>query len=104
MRSGMDAQHAAEQMMSLEHGSPVTLKNLLNEGRIDALLEASVGAAHHNVVDQMTSMNLGIREKSAKTGGASDDGKVTITNGKETLRIPVARLPDAERDGFKRIQ
>ncbi len=41
--------------------------------------------------------------KSAVPASGGDD-KVVVSNGKETVRIPAARLKDAERDGFRRVQ
>lgn len=43
-------------------------------------------------------------DEQASGPAQAGDGKVTISNGKETVRIPLARLADAERDGFKRVQ
>lgn len=35
---------------------------------------------------------------------APSDGKVTVTNGQETLRIPLSRLAEAEKDGYRRAE
>lgn len=46
--------------------------------------------------------NYEFHGKAAAASGGEE--KVVVSNGKETVRIPAARLKDAERDGFRRIQ
>ena len=41
---------------------------------------------------------------SGNQGGGNQDGMVTVTNGQETLRIPMSDLPDAQAEGFRRVQ
>lgn len=47
---------------------------------------------------------LGYRQAGGPAPAHGDDGKVTVTNGKETVRIPKARLKEAEADGFTAVK
>jgi len=46
--------------------------------------------------------SIGVRRKAA--GAPATGGKVTVTNGKETLRIDASKVTEAEKDGFKVVK
>lgn len=98
-----DAANAAiEQMLTLEHGSIANFRNLVNSGRIEAILNAGLQSAGANLDTTAKSINLR-RSKGAAASAPAPAGTVTVTNGKETREIDEGDLADAEKDGYRRV-
>lgn len=66
------ANHAVDTMLSLTNGSIVNLRNMANEGRLPAILDAAVNSSEANLNTLAESKNLR-RKKKAEAGGSSKD-------------------------------
>ena len=99
------ANHAVDTMLSLTNGSVVNLRNMANEGRLDAILNSAIESAQTNLDTLAKSNNL----RRAKGGGsheAAGPKTVSISNGKETLQLedPTEEdLAEAEAEGYRRV-
>jgi hypothetical protein len=79
------ANHAIETMLSLQNGSAVNWKNVLNEGRLPAILNAAIASGEANLDTIAESNNLRRTKGSgavAQSGPAGGPQRVTATNPK----------------------
>ena len=91
LNSSDASNHAVDTMLSLSNGSVASLRNLANEGRLDAILDSSIDSANANLMTLAGANNL--RPSARKKAGA-DHGAAPTTTGKP--KAPKGLAPEEE--------